>query len=90
MAADRWSPAADVIDVAVAIDIPGISTFNPVEHDGLASDGAESPNRRIHTTGHQLLRSRKEGVGTAGVQSCSGHQSVMNRDRASHSALALP
>ena len=54
----------------------------------LAAYRAEGPNRGIHTAGHQLLRCRKEGVGTAGVQGCSSHQSVISGDRASHSALA--
>ena len=90
VAADGWSPAADVIDVAVAVDIPGVGTFDAVKHDRLAAHGAEGPNRGIHTARHQLLRCRKEGVGTAGVQGCSGHQSVMSGDRASHSALAPP
>ena len=88
VSADGGSPAADVIDVAVAIHIPGVGAFDAIEHDRLAAHGAEGPNRGIHSAGHQLLRCRKEGVGTAGVQGCSSHQSVMSRDRASHSALA--
>ena len=45
VAADGRPPAADVIDVAVAVHIPGVGPFHPVKHNWLAAHGAEGPHR---------------------------------------------
>jgi predicted NodU family carbamoyl transferase len=67
MAADGAPPAAHVVDVAVSIHIPGISSLHPVKHDRLAADRFERPHRGVHPTGHQALGRREDLVGAGGV-----------------------
>ena len=45
MAADGRSPAADVIDIAVAIHIPGIGAFHPIKQNRLAPHRFKSSHR---------------------------------------------
>ena len=55
-------PGADVIDVAIAIEIEQIRPFAAREKNRLAADAAESPRRAIHAAGHQLFGTIKCGV----------------------------
>ena len=41
MAADGWPPAADVVDVFVVVDVPGVGPFDAIENDWLASHRLE-------------------------------------------------
>ena len=73
MAADGRSPTADVIDVFIAIHVPGVGALHPIEHDWLAAHRLERPHRRAHTTGHQGLGGAEDGLGAGGVQGGSCH-----------------
>ena len=52
---DGWAPGSDVIDVLVAINVPGVGSLDFVEHDRLAADGLESAYGRRDSSGHQSL-----------------------------------
>ena len=73
VAADCRPPAADVIDVLIAIYVRGIGTFNPIEHDRLTANRLERPHRGADTSGHQGLCCAEDGLGVAGVQRGSCH-----------------
>ena len=84
MAADGRSPAADVIDVFVSIDVPGVGPLDPIEHDRLTTNRLECPHWRAHSTGHQGLGGTEDGLRAAGVQrgTCHGdrrQRAVANR-----------
>ena len=86
MAADRWAPATDVIDVFIAIDIPRIGTLHPIEHDRLTAHRLKRSHWRAHPTGHQALRCAEDGLGAAGVQRRCCHRNrrqEANTNRAS-------
>ena len=76
MAADGWPPAADVVDVFVAIHVPRIGALDAIEHDRLSAHGLERTHRRADSTGHQALGFAEDGLGAAGVQhgSCHGNR----------------
>ena len=73
VAADGRSPAADVVDVLIAIHVPGIGTLHPIEHDRLTANRLERPHRGADTSGHQGLCCAEDGLGVAGVQRGSCH-----------------
>ena len=52
---DHRSPRADVIDVAVAVDVEQVCPFGTVEEDRLAADAAERPGGTVHPAGHELF-----------------------------------
>lgn len=52
---NRRSPAADVVDVLVSIDVPAVGILDALEDDWLATHGLESTHGRVDTTGEQLL-----------------------------------
>ena len=60
VAEDGRAPRADVVDVAVAVDVdePGALAF--AEEDGRSADGAEGAHGRIHAAGNDPLRGFKE------------------------------
>ena len=64
---------AGFIHIFIAINIPGIRPFDPIEHDGLSADRLEGAHRRAHAAGHQSLGRIEYGLGVAGVQSGSSH-----------------
>ena len=55
VAEDHRAPGADVVDVAVAVDVEQVGPFGPVEEDRLAADAAERPGRAVHPAGHELF-----------------------------------
>lgn len=55
MAADRRAPRANIVDVLVAVNIKAVSALDVVEHNGAATNRAESAHRRVHTARQQLL-----------------------------------
>ncbi len=55
VAQDHRPPRADVVDVAVAVDVEEIGPFGAVEEDRLAADAAERPGGAIHPAGHELF-----------------------------------
>ena len=59
VAENHRSPGADVVDVAVAIDIEQIGPRPALEKQRLAADAAERPGRAIHAAGHELLGAGK-------------------------------
>ena len=86
MAANGGPPAPDVVDVFIAIDIPGIGTLDPIEHDRLTTHRLKRAHWRAHSTGHQALRCAEDGLGAAGVQRRCCHRNrrqEANANRAS-------
>ena len=59
---DHRSPGADVVDVAIAVDVVQIGAFAALEEDRLAAHAAKRAGRAVHAAGHQRLRSGKCGV----------------------------
>ena len=55
-------PRADVIDVAIAIDIPQIRSFTALNDNRLSADAAKRPRRAVHPSRHQLPRPFKQRV----------------------------
>ena len=68
VAEDHRSPGADVIEVAVAVDIDELGPFGMVDEDRLAAHPAEGPGRAVHAPGDKLLW-RGEG----GLALLAGH-----------------
>ena len=62
MAQDHRPPGADVVDVAIAIDVEQIGPFAAGEEDRLAADSAKRPGRAIDAAGYQLLGASKGGM----------------------------
>ena len=56
VAEDHRSPGADVVEVAVAVDVEQIGPRGAVEEDRLAADAAERPGGAVHSAGHELPR----------------------------------
>jgi len=52
---DHRTPRADVVDVAVAIDVEQIGTVGTLDEEGLAADRLEGAHRRVDAAGQQLL-----------------------------------
>ena len=73
MAADCRSPAADVIDVFVVIDVPGIGALDPIKDDRLPTHGFECTHWGAHATGHQSLGGAEQLLGATGVQAWCCH-----------------
>src|SRR5438034_11445557 len=59
MSQNRRTPAADVIDVFVAIDIPNLRTFRALDKKWLGIDVAKCAHWRVYTAGNVLLRGMK-------------------------------
>ena len=59
VAEDHRAPGADVVDVAVAVEVEEIRPLGPVDEDRLAADAAEGPGRAVHAAGHELLARAK-------------------------------
>ena len=55
VAEDQRPPGADVVDVAVAVDVPQIRALAALDDDRLAADAAERPRRAVHAARHELL-----------------------------------
>lgn len=53
------APRADVVDVLVAVHVPGVSALDAVEEDGLTTHRAEGANGRIHSARHEFLSTRE-------------------------------
>ena len=62
MPQDQRSPRADVVDVAVAVEVVEIGALAALEKNRLAADAAKRPGRAIHAAGHQLLGAGERGV----------------------------
>ena len=62
VAQDHRSPGADVVDVAIAIDVVQIGPFAALEKDRLAPHAAKGPGRAVHAAGHKLLCTGKRGL----------------------------
>ena len=54
VAEDHGAPRADVVDVAIAVEIEEVGPFGPIEEDRLAADAAKGPGRTIDPAGHKL------------------------------------
>ena len=63
MTEDHRSPRADVVDIGVAVDIGDGGAACRAYKSRCAADAAKGANRRIDTTGDQVLSSREELVG---------------------------
>src|SRR4029079_6148283 len=67
MAKDHWPPGADVVDVAVAIDVEEIGAVGALEDDWFAADPTEGPRGTVHAAGHELLWPLKNLVALVAV-----------------------
>ena len=66
MAEDQRAPRADVVDVAIAVDVVEIGRFAALEKDRLAADAAERAGRTIDAAGDEILSTSERG-GTFGA-----------------------
>src|ERR1043166_3455801 len=55
VAQDHRPPRADVVDVAVAIDVEQIGPFGAIENHRLPADASKGSRGAIHAAGHELL-----------------------------------
>ena len=53
---DGGAPAADIVDVLVAVDVPAMGALHAVEDDRAAAHGLERANRRVDAARQQVLR----------------------------------
>ena len=74
VAEDHRSPGADVIEVAIAVDIDQVGPFGVVDEDRLAADAAERPGGAVHSPGDELF-----GAGEGGVALLAGHGGFFKR-----------
>ena len=63
---DHRPPGADVIEVAIAVDIDQVGPFGVVDEDRLAADRAERPGRAVHAPGDELFRAGEGRRGSSG------------------------
>ena len=63
VAEDHRAPGADVVDVAVAVDVPNVGAGAADEEGGLAADGAEGADRGIHAAGDKLFSALLQAAG---------------------------
>mmetsp|Transcript_11148 Transcript_11148/g.19503 ORF Transcript_11148/g.19503 Transcript_11148/m.19503 type:complete len:341 (+) Transcript_11148:685-1707(+) len=52
---DGRPPTADIVDVLVVIDIPGVGTLDTIEHNGAPAHRLECAHRRVHAPRQQVL-----------------------------------
>ena len=60
VAQDHRPPRADVVDVAIAVDVEQIGPLAALEEDRLAADAAEGPGRAVDAAGHELFRGQRQ------------------------------
>ena len=63
MAKDGRPPGADVINQLVAVHVPDVRAFGPVDEERLAADGAERAHGRVHAAGNVFQRLGEKLVG---------------------------
>ena len=73
---DHRPPGADVIDVAIAVDVEQIGPFAAREENRLAADAAKRPRRAVHAAGHQLSWHGERGVAFGRVACRKGHECI--------------
>jgi hypothetical protein len=54
VAVDQRAPRADVVDVAVAVDVEELRALGAVDEDRVAADGAHRPHRRVDAARQSL------------------------------------
>ena len=66
MAEDGRPPGEDVIYQLVAVHVPNVRAFGPVNEERLAADGAERAHGRVHAAGNvfQCLGEKRFGFGS--------------------------
>src|SRR5690606_1111386 len=64
---DHRPPGADVVDVAVAVDVEQVRPFRPLHEERLPAHRLERTHRRIDAAGQQRLRAGEQGPGTFGI-----------------------
>ena len=63
VAENRRPPGADVINQFIAVHVPDVRAFGPVDKKRIAADGAERAHRRIHAAGNVFQRLGKKFFG---------------------------
>ncbi len=63
VAEDQRAPRADVVHVAVGVDIDDVAAHRPLVEERLAADAAEGAHRRVHAGRHQLAGAAVELAG---------------------------
>src|SRR5262245_11630494 len=64
MPEDQWPPRSDVINVLLSVDIPDSRTFAARDKQRFAANRPERADRRVDTSGNQLLGLGKELFGS--------------------------
>ena len=73
MTTDRGPPAADVVDVFVVINVPGVGALDAIENDRLATHRFECTHWGAHATRHQSLGGTEQLLGATGVEAWCCH-----------------
>ena len=63
MAEDGRPPGEDVINQLVAVHVPDMRAFGPVDEERLAAYGAERAHGRVHAAGNVFQRLGKKLLG---------------------------
>src|SRR5690606_29320070 len=67
VAGDHRAPGADVVDVAVAVDVVQERAVRAPGEERFAAYRPERAHRRVDATGHQLAGAGKQGAGAFGI-----------------------
>ncbi len=70
MPEDHRSPGADVIDVAIAVEIEEIRPAAPLEKNRFPADSAKSSSGTIHAAGHQLPGAGESAMALFAIYHC--------------------
>ena len=64
MTEDRWAPGADVVDVAIAIDVLDATALGATDEKRLAADIAKGADGRINAAGDEFFGNLKKLMGS--------------------------
>ena len=56
VAQNHGAPGADVVDVAIAVDVEQVGALRPLREEGFAADRFEGAYRRVHAARGDALR----------------------------------
>src|SRR5262245_44013564 len=72
VAQDEWTPGANVVEVAVAIDVVEVRPFPAGDEQRVATDRPKRPRRTVDAAGHESGGALEGGL-AAGARNCRGH-----------------
>ena len=85
VAEDQRAPRADVVDVAVAVDVEEVRALAAVDEERRAADGAERAHGRVHAAREERRRLREQALGPV-----AAHTAAPASAPATDSAAASP